>query len=149
MNNLFEERYAKEIVSRIDNLRPDSQRKWGEMNAAQMLAHCSGFQDLAMGRGAASRSLLGIFVGRFAKPVFYNDKPLPHNMSTIPEIRITGEKDFDNEKERLIDKIKTFQQSGPEACTQRPHPFFGKLSAEEWGKGVYKHLDHHLRQFGV
>ncbi|GGO08383.1 DUF1569 domain-containing protein [Saccharibacillus kuerlensis] len=149
MHNLFEERHVNEIVTRINNLRPDSQPQWGEMNPAQMLAHCSGFQDLAMGSAEASRSLLGIFIGKFAKPMFYNDKPLPRNMSTIPEIRITEEKEFEDERKRLISKIHTFQQNGREACTQRPHPFFGKLSAEEWGKGVYKHLDHHLRQFGV
>ncbi|MEP6513238.1 MAG: DUF1569 domain-containing protein [Parafilimonas sp.] len=30
---------------------------------------------------------------------------------------------------------------------ETPHPFFGKLKAEEWRTLTYKHLDHHLRQF--
>ncbi|MFD1127776.1 DUF1569 domain-containing protein [Paenibacillus provencensis] len=29
-----------------------------------------------------------------------------------------------------------------------PHPFFGKLTSEEWSIGLYKHLDHHLKEFG-
>lgn len=149
MNNIFEKSHADEIVTRIERLRPDSTRQWGSMDAAQMLAHCAGFQDLAMGNAAAARSWLGIFVGRWAKPLFYNDKPLPRNMSTIPEIAITEEKEFGAEQRNLINKITEFQQNGRESCAKNLHPFFGKLSSEEWGKGVYKHLDHHLKQFGV
>ncbi|MBB6632612.1 DUF1569 domain-containing protein [Cohnella thailandensis] len=62
---------------------------------------------------------------------------------------IVDERDFNVEKEKLIRKITTFQINGPEKCTTQPHPFFGKFSPEEWRKGIYKHLDHHLRQFGV
>lgn len=70
-------------------------------------------------------------------------------MSTIPTILIAEEKEFETEKAKLKQKIVTFQTSGPEKCTSHPHPFFGKLTPEQWGKGLYKHLDHHLNQFGV
>ena len=149
MNSIYDDCYADEIIGRIKQLRPDSQRKWGKMNVAQMLAHCSSFQDIAMGNASSSRSWLGILIGKFVKPMFYNDKPLPQNMSTIPTIMIVDKKDFEKEKEILIQKLIMFQKNGSEKCTKKPHPFFGKLSAEEWGKGLYKHLDHHLKQFGV
>jgi hypothetical protein len=149
MNNIFEQYYTNEIISRIKQLRPDSQPKWGKMNVAQMKAHCSSFQDIAMGNSFASRSLLGVLIGKFMKPMFYNDKPLPQNMSTIPTIMIVDKREFDIEKEILIQKIIMFQNNGPEKCTKQPHPFFGKLSPEGWGRGIYKHLDHHLKQFGV
>lgn len=149
MNTIFEITYTNEILKRIENLSVNSQPKWGKMDVAQMLAHCSSFQDLAMGYSFPPRGLLGLVVGRFAKPIFYNDKPLPHNMSTIPTILIAEKKDFEIEREKLKLKIKTFQKNGPEACTEHPHPFFGKLTSEQWGKGIYKHLDHHLKQFGV
>ncbi|MYL70585.1 DUF1569 domain-containing protein [Halobacillus litoralis] len=149
MNNIFEISYTDEILNRIENLNVNSQPKWGRMDVSQMLAHCSAFQDIAMGNSLARRSWLGLLVGRFAKPIFYNDKPLDHNMSTIPTIVITCKKDFDIEREKLKQKIITFQKNGPEACKNHPHPFFGKLTSEQWGKGTYKHLDHHLRQFGV
>ncbi|WP_100407600.1 DUF1569 domain-containing protein [Bacillus solitudinis] len=149
MNNIFELLYKDEILKRIDNLSVNSQPKWGKMNVSQMLAHCSSFQDIAMGYSLPPRGWLGLLVGRFAKPIFYNDKPLPHNMSTIPTIFITCKKDFEKEREKLKQKIITFQKNGPEACTGHPHPFFGKLTSEQWGKGIYKHLDHHLKQFGV
>lgn len=149
MKNIFNERDTEEILSRIDKLRPNAQPQWGKMNAAQMLAHCSLFQDIAMGNSFPKRGWLGILIGGFVKPLFYNDKPVTRNMSTIPDIVITDEKEFTAEKEKLKQKIITFQENGPEKCTTHPHPFFGELTSEQWGKGIYKHLDHHLRQFRV
>lgn len=149
MNTIFEQSQTNEIIVRINQLCPDSQPQWGKMNVAQMLAHCSSFQEIAMGNSTASRSWLGFVIGKFVKPMFYNDKPLPKNMSTIPNLMIVDEREFDSEKVILIQRIMTFQTNGPEKCTTQPHPFFGKLSPEEWGKGIYKHLDHHLKQFGV
>lgn len=149
MKNIFVFSDAIELLTRIDHLSENSQPKWGEMNVAQMLAHCSAFQDIATGDSRPPRSILGIFVGRLAKPIFYNDKPLPINMSTIPTILITDKKEFETERENLKQKIKTMQNKGPENCIVYPHPFFGKLTIEQWGKGIFKHLDHHLKQFGV
>lgn len=149
MKNLFNPMHTAEILKRIDQLSPNTQPQWGKMNVAQMLAHCSAFQDIALGNSFPARGLLGILVGRFAKPIMYNDKTLPHNMSTISTILIADDRDFEIEKEQLKEKIILFQNNGPEKCTTHPHPFFGKLTSEQWGKGIYKHLDHHLTQFGV
>ena len=149
MKNIFNHMHTAEILKRIDKLSPNSQPQWGKMDVAQMLAHCSSFQDIAMGNSFPPRSWLGIIVGRFAKQIIYNDKTLPHNMSTIPTILIADDREFDTEKEKLKQKIITFQNNGPEKCTTHPHPFFGKLTSEQWGKGIYKHLDHHLKQFEV
>ena len=149
MKNIFNPLYAEEILIRIDKLGPHSHPQWGKMDVAQMLAHCSSFQDIAIGISFPPRGLLGILIGKFVKSIFYNDKQLAHNMSTIPTILITVEKEFETEKEKLKQKIITFQKNGPEKCTTHPHPFFGKLTPDQWGKGIYKHLHHHLKQFGV
>lgn len=149
MKNIFNPIHTAEILNRIDKLSPNSQPQWGQMDVAQMLAHCSSFQDIAMGNSFPARGWLGIVIGRFVKPVFYNDKPLARNMSTIPTILIADEKEFEQERNMLKQNIITFQNNGPEQCSTHPHPFFGKLTAEQWGKGIYKHLDHHLKQFGV
>lgn len=149
MKNIFNHSHTEEILNRIDKLNSNIQPQWGRMDVAQMLAHCSSFQDIAMGNSFPPRSWLGRLVGRFAKPIFYNDKQVPRNMSTIPIILITDKKEFEAEREKLKQKIIAFQNDGPEKCTTHPHPFFGKFSSEEWGKGIYKHLDHHLKQFGV
>ncbi|MWV44337.1 DUF1569 domain-containing protein [Paenibacillus sp. HJL G12] len=149
MKNIYNQLNTNEILDRIDQLRPDSHPQWGKMNIAQMLAHCSSFQDIAMGNSTSSRSWIGILIGKFVKPIVYNDKPIPKNMSTIPTLIIVDNREFEKEKEILKQKIIMFQSSGPEKCTTHPHPFFGKLNSEEWGKCIYKHLDHHLKQFGV
>lgn len=149
MDTIFNHLHAKEIVNRINRLSPNSQPQWGTMNVAQMLAHCSLFQDIAMGISFPPRGWLGRVIGGFVKPIFYNDKPFARNMSTIPTILIKDKRDFGTEKGKLKQKIIIFQQNGPEHCTSYPHPFFGKLTSEQWGKGIYKHLDHHLKQFGV
>lgn len=149
MNTIFEPLQTEEILRRIDNLSANSQPLWGKMDVAQMLAHCSSFQDIAMGYSMPPRGWLGLFVGWAAKPMMYNDKPLAHNMSTIPSILIANKRNFEIEKEKLKEKLITFQKEGQMACTSHPHPFFGKLTPEQWGKGIYKHLDHHLKQFGV
>ena len=126
MNSIFNHMHTAEIIKRIDKLSPISQPQWGKMNVAQMLAHCSSFQDIAMGNSFPPRSWLGIIVGRFAKKIIYNDKTLPHNMSTIPTILIVDEREFGTEKEKLKQKILTFQNNGPKKCTTHPHPFFWK-----------------------
>ncbi|AIQ42126.1 DUF1569 domain-containing protein [Paenibacillus sp. FSL R7-0297] len=149
MNNIFDLSHSKEILVRIDQLMQSTQPQWGRMDVAQMLAHCSSFQDIAMGKSHSPRSWLGMLIGKFAKPIFYNDKPLPRNMSTIQTIMIVDKREFEVEKEKLKQNILILQSDGPKNCNNRPHPFFGVLTSEEWGKGIYKHLDHHLKQFGV
>ncbi len=149
MKSIFETKHASEITDRIDRLREDSTPLWGTMQVSQMLAHCVAFHDIPLGNTFPPRGLLGRLVGRFAKPMFYNEKPLPQNMSTIPTIVIDDDRVFRTEKEKLKQQITTFQVNGSDHCSHHPHPFFGKLTPEQWGKGIYKHLDHHLKQFGV
>jgi hypothetical protein len=45
----------------------------------------------------------------------------------------------------LTNKLGTL----PEGHKCLDHPFFGKMSAKEWATIAHKHMDHHLRQFGV
>lgn len=112
MKNIFNSSHAKEILDRIDRLSPSSKPKWGEMDVAKMLAHCSAFQDIAMGNASPKRSWSGILIGRFAKPMFYNDKPLARNMSTISAIKIVDERNFEVEKGKLKQQIIVFQKKG-------------------------------------
>ncbi|MBD8070666.1 DUF1569 domain-containing protein [Bacillus sp. PS06] len=149
MKNIFTQSDSKEMLARIDQLTAASHPLWGKMNVAQMLAHCSAFQDIPMGSSFPARGFLGFVIGPFVKQLFYNEKPFDKNMSTIPTILIEDKRDFEIERDTLKQKIITFQKNGPEKCSSHPHPFFGKLTPEQWGKGIYKHLDHHLKQFGV
>ena len=147
MNNLFQSSANEELMNRIDHLRTDSKPQWGQMNAAQMLDHCYAFHEIAVGKIKVKRDVLGIFIGRFVKPIFYNDKPLPREMSTIPAIVIADKRELDYEKQQLKQQLHSLITIDKAELV--PHPFFGKLTVEQWGKGMYKHLDHHLKQFDV
>jgi len=149
MKNLFERETVDEIVSRIDNLQPTSQRHWGKMDVAQMLAHCSAGIDMASGRLNLPRAFLGRVLGRLVKPLYTNEKPFSRNSPTAKQLVFSSPCDFLREQEQLRVKVRQFHEGGEARCTRHPHPFFGALTPEEWGRGTYKHLDHHLRQFGV
>jgi hypothetical protein len=150
MKNLFEAPRVAEVKERMTHLRSDSKRLWGAMNAAQMVAHCSAGLELAMGDRKPPRVLLGRILGWMVKPMALgNDEPMRRNSPTVPGLVIKDERVLQAERERLSGLIDRFAASGPEGCTTHPHSFFGRLTAQEWAILMYKHLDHHLRQFGV
>ena len=84
MKNLFERETVDEVVSRIDNLQPASQRQWGKMDVAQMMAHCSAALDMASGRLNPPRPLIGLLIGPFFKSIYSNEKPFP---GAVPQTR--------------------------------------------------------------
>ena len=138
------------MKQRIARLRPDSQRKWGKMNAPQAVAHCSKGLELALGELWPPRALLGRIMGPIIKPkVFENDEPLRRNTPTVKGLVIQDERDLAKERGLLYGMIDRFVAAGPKGCTTHPHSFFGPLTPQEWAILMYKHLDHHLRQFGV
>lgn len=147
--NLFEKDAAVEVISRIDALQPSSPRLWGKMDVAQMLAHCSAALDMASGRLNIPRAFIGRLLGPLVKPIFTNDKPFSRSSPTAKELKFPDPRDFDRERELLKRKVRQFQEGGEAQCTRHAHPFFGALTPYEWARGMYKHLDHHLRQFGA
>ena len=149
MKNLFQPDAAEEVISRIDKLQSESQRQWGKMDVAQMLAHCSVTLDMASGRLVLPRILIGRILGPFVRPFFTNDKPFSKNSPTDKKFVIADKRDFAREREQLKIKVRQFHDGGDAQCTKHPHCFFGVLTPQEWATGMYKHLDHHLRQFGV
>jgi hypothetical protein len=150
MKNLFEAAKVEEVKERMAQLRPDSERLWGKMNPAQALAHCSGAIEFAVGDRIPPRMLLGRIIGRMVKPmVFGNDEPMRRNSPTVKDLVVQDERDLGTERERLCGLIDRFAAAGPRGCTTHPHSFFGRLTPEEWATLMYKHLDHHLRQFRV
>jgi hypothetical protein len=150
MKNLFEAARVGEVKQRIAQLRPDSERLWGKMNAAQALEHCSRGMEMALGDKTPPRVFVGRIIGRMVKPkVMGNDEPLRRNSPTAKELVVQDERDLGTERERLCGLIDRFAAAGPKGCTTHPHTFFGRLTPEEWATLMYKHLDHHLRQFGV
>ena len=151
MKNLFEAASVEEVKQRVAQLRPDSERLWGTMNAAQAVAHCSAGLELAVGDRIAPKVAFPLrIIGRIIKPMALgNNEPMRRNSPTTKDLLVCDERDLGTEQKRLRGLIDRFATAGPERCTTHPHSFFGRLTPGEWAELMYKHLDHHLRQFGV
>jgi hypothetical protein len=150
MKNLFEAARIIEVKERMANLRPESPRRWGKMDAAQAMAHCAAGMELALGDRTPPRMFPGWIIGGIIKPmVLGNDEPMRRNSPTVKGLAVQDERDLGKEREHLCGLIDRFSASGPDGCTAHPHSFFGRLTPDEWAVLMYKHLDHHLRQFGV
>ncbi|HEX8212128.1 MAG TPA: DUF1569 domain-containing protein [Longimicrobium sp.] len=148
MKNLFEPARAAELKERLLRLRPDSERQWGKMSPAQAVAHCSIAMEMALGDTRAPRMLAGRIFGRIVKALaLRNDAPIRRNTPTVPELVVADERSLDTERQRLSVLIDRFTAAGPAGCTTHPHAFFGRLTPQEWSVLMYKHVDHHLRQF--
>jgi hypothetical protein len=149
MKNLFNPADTKELLDRIEQLTPETQHRWGKMDVAQMMAHCSILLRIARGIDKPKRRWLGILLGPLVKQSFFGDRPFPKNSPTDRSFIVVDNKRFEEEKQTLISHIQAFSTGGPDACTTHPNPFFGHLTPDEWARGQYKHIDHHLQQFGV
>jgi hypothetical protein len=145
--NLFDPAVKQDIIARINKLTSQSQPVWGKMNVAQMLAHLQMPIGVAIGSHKLKRTLFGRIVGPLAKPILYNNKPFKRNLPTDKSfIMHTSQKEFETEKQKLLHMLNSFSET---TMVNEPHPFFGKLTKDQWSIGSWKHLDHHLQQFGV
>jgi hypothetical protein len=150
MKNLFEPARVAEVTERLERLRPDSPRLWGKMTPAQAMAHCAVPLEWALGDTRASRMLVGRLIGGLAKRMAVrNDDPFGRNAPTAPSLVITDERDLAAERTRLRRLIERFAAAGPAGSAMHTHSFFGPLTPDQWAVLMYKHLDHHLRQFGA
>ncbi len=150
MRNLYRQSDVAEIKQRLAGLQPDSPRRWGKMSAPQAVAHCAAAMEWAVGDRIPPPVGLSSILGRMIKSrVLGNDAPIRQNAPTAKDLLVVDEPDLQTERERLAVLIDRFAGAGPAGCTRSPHSFFGRLTPDEWAILTYKHLDHHLRQFGV
>ena len=150
MKSLFDPNHNSEIITRINTLKPDSKAEWGKMTVSQMMAHSTAPLLMAYGDAKGSkRGLLGILFGGMMKKKYVSGAPVTKNLPTDKTFIITDERKFEEEKQKLITQVQRFLKDGPDKITNDEHPFFGKMSAQEWDIMQHKHLDHHLRQFGA
>lgn len=153
MKNLFDATLVEDTKQRVLRLQPGSERQWGRMTVAQTLAHCTSGIEMAMGIVRPKRAPFPAPVlGALIKPlVFRDDQPMRRNSPSSPELfpADAAQCEFHHERDRLIAAIDSFAAQGASCCSPHPHPFFGALHPQQWAVLMYKHLDHHLRQFGV
>ena len=150
IKNLFDLPIVNEIVDRINRLTADTKPLWGRMSVSQMLAHCNVtyemvYDDIHPKPNAFMKFILKLLV----KSKVVSEKPYAHNLRTAPSFLIKDEKEFEKEKARLIAYISKTQKLGQSHFDGKESHSFGKLAKQEWNNMFYKHLDHHLSQFGV
>lgn len=148
--NIFSQKVANEFIARINQLQPNTPALWGKMNVAQMLAHCNVSYEMVYDtKHTKPNAFLKFVLKMMIKSKVVNEVPYQKNEQTAPAFLIADQRNFETEKIRLVDYITKTQQLGADAFEQRESHSFGKLSKEEWNNMFYKHLNHHLSQFGV
>lgn len=148
MKSLVEEEAVSEVKGRLEALDRGREAKWGKLSVTEMLAHCQRGLEVPLGMRELKRP--NIFLRtlmKLVKPSMYNETRWRKNLPTLPEFRVDSYGDFEQEREKLNALIDEFRSR--QGGEWPDHPVLGDFSEEQWGKLQYKHLDHHLRQFGA
>src|SRR5436190_21544023 len=147
VKNLFDPIAKQDIIERINKLTPESKALWGKMNVSQMLAHLQMPIGIAFGTHQPKGSILLRLIGPLFKSKLWDENPYKRSLPTDPTLIMTNsEKGFEKEKSALLELINKFSK---ESLVSEKQPVFGKLTKDNWSKATWKHLDHHLKQFGV
>jgi len=150
MQSIFNQADVAKLTERINKLTPASQPLWGKMSVGQMLAHCNVSYEMAYtDKHPKPNALMKLVLKLLVKNKVVSETPYKHNNPTAPAFLMKEDKNFGEEKTRLIDHINQTLQLGEKHFDGRESHSFGTLSATEWNNMFWKHLDHHLSQFGV
>ena len=147
MQSIFNTEAYKEIKLRLGQLNETATPNWGKMNVGQMVWHCQGPLNIILEKkdyGLKPNWLLKTFF----KKSLYNDKAWRKGLPTVPVFKANENKNFIKEKnalELLLDELYNSRARND----WKAHPSFGIFTKDQWGQMQYKHLDHHLKQFGV
>jgi hypothetical protein len=134
------------LIERLGRLRPDGKAGWGTLDAPRMLCHLADGLRVALGElpTVPQHSWLSRTLGRFVV-VHTGFKPPPGKVQTAPEMLTSRPATWQSD----VDACKQLAARVASGAANAVHPAFGPLSPQEWGQLSWKHIDHHLRQFGV
>jgi hypothetical protein len=150
--SLLETAVREGIIHRINRLAPENEAAWGKMNAGQMLCHCTDQLRISLGELGTPEKEADFLSRTVLKFLVLNIISIPKNVPTSPQVDQmkdgTPPTDFETDRRTLLTYIEKFAAT-PDNFAWTPHFKFGALSQREWAKLAAKHLDHHLKQFGV
>ena len=147
--DLLDNSAAENIIARVMQLQPLQKAIWGEMNATEMLLHCNLCNTQILSgdipyQPTSFKQLLLRILALYIAPNFKKNvasAPQNHTKGIIRQI------EFESQRNRFIAIMHEFaRRTTPINLT---HPAFGNLNTKQWGIAAWKHMDHHLRQFGV
>ena len=148
--NIFTREETDKIIERINKLSAASQPNWGTMSVAQMLAHSNVTYEMIYDNIHKKPNAFLKFILKFMiKNKVVGETLYERNSRTAPQFIIKETKDFNVEKQRLVDYLNKTQQLGEAYFDNKESHSFGPLNKTEWNNMLYKHLNHHLTQFGV
>lgn len=146
MSMIHDPDYCSALRTRVDALTPESKPLWGTMRVDQMVWHLNGALSLGLGKLRAQPQKPPIPRALLVPMAMY--LPMPKNAPTSPELLPTGDYDLATERAHFHQLIEEFSLK-PLYFNWLEHPFFGRLKGPQWSHLQAKHIDHHLRQFGV
>lgn len=150
MKNIFDSKVNDEFIEKINQLTSSSKSNWGKMNVGQMLAHLNVTYDyIFTEKYPKPKGFKKFMLKNLIKPIVVGEKGYKENSRTAPDFLITDEREFEDEKKKLIDSMNKTQQLGENHFDGKESHSFGILKTSEWNNMFVKHLDHHLKQFGI
>jgi hypothetical protein len=147
MGSIYNKTDNEAIIARINSLNPESKALWGKMTVDQMCKHCNAVTQIGFGKQTLKTNFLLRILGRLLKNKAFNSD-FGKNSPTAKELKFEGTYDFEASRKELVQSINQFTQ-GTQVIKVMDHPFWGKMTYEDWDKLMWRHTDHHLRQFGV
>jgi hypothetical protein len=153
MKNALDHKWRDSLLARLGQLTPNSQRKWGRMDVAQMICHVTDPLRIAIGEmQAMDKSTL--LTRTLLKWMVLAGVPAPKGrVKTFPEIDQaagggTPPASLDADRATLRSLLERIEERSRTGALERS-PLFGKMTGRQFGRLTYVHLDHHLKQFGV
>ena len=162
MSTVFDPSARAALHERVDRLSPVQDRQWGSMQVEQMVCHTADQLRVALGDIESRPGPLGIRLGKLVvnsspgllrfrrfRQLLVHSAPWPKaGIKAPPEMFTSTPAEWQDDVAALHALIDRAGEKDPTA-DWAVHPIFGPLSGDEWGLLCWKHLDHHLRQFGV
>ncbi len=150
MKGIFDNLVQEELIIRINSLSEVSEAQWGKMNVFQMVSHNTYWNNWVLGKDHHSykQAFIGKIFGKTAlRKMIKDEQPFDKNIPTSSQFKVKEMNgDLEAEKLKWVLLTKAYEEyENPDFI----HDFFGKMTKEQIGILVYKHSDHHLRQFGV
>jgi len=142
--------FVDALAGRLSRLTPDSQRVWGTMTPHEMLCHLSDSFHGMLGERPVSSGNWSLLRRRVFKWIaLHTQLPWPKGIDTRPEVNPhrTGTRpiEFERDRAELLTVMRRFVAPDSRYV---PHPMFGEMTRDEWMTWTFRHVDHHLRQFG-
>jgi hypothetical protein len=147
MKTMWDGNDQREVSDRLTRLLPDRRAAWGRMSAPQMVCHLSESLRMALGELKVAPKKVPIRYPPLKQFIVYV-APFPKNVPTAPELLERSPREWNADVAELQSLIERFAARRG-AAQWAEHPAFGRLSERAWGVLVYRHMDHHLRQFGA